>query len=95
MVKKSIFIESTRDLESPHNSHFAAFVLAIARQRIRADSAAVHVLVDAADRDVRGYLSSWCSRMNDAEGALPGDEHPTQEWTMPADILVLREPRLE
>jgi len=77
MVKKSILIENTRDLESPHNSHFAAFVLAIARQRIRADSAAVQVLADGDDRDVRG-----CSRMNNAEGALPADEHPTQEWTM-------------
>jgi len=82
MVKKSILIENTRDLQSPHNRHFLAFVLAIVRQRILADSAAVQVLADGTDRDVRGYLSSSCSRMNDAEGALPGDEHPTQEWTM-------------
>jgi hypothetical protein len=58
MVKKSILIENATDLESPHNSHSAAFVLAIARQRTRADSAAVQVLADGADRDVRGYLSS-------------------------------------
>ena len=77
MVKKSIFIENTRDLESPHNSHFAPFVPAIARERILADTAAVQVLADGAGRDVRGYLSSSCSRVNDAEGALPGDEHPT------------------
>jgi len=53
MVKKSILIENTRDLQSPHNRHFLAFVLAIARQRILADSAAVRVLADGTDRDVR------------------------------------------
>jgi len=58
MVKKSMLIENTRDLESPHNSPFAAFVLTIASQRIRADSTAVQILADGADRDVRAYLSS-------------------------------------